>query len=141
MDVAVIENLPQSFFYTFVSVLVWLDVKLGHVASQQHFHIDAVNMMTLILGDFVAIVVVGQCIGFAVEQVVGNGRLFYLLILRWHKTVCDQWRHECFLLDGPIKQVFDLTNLVPRQFLGSPMAVIASGARSGQRIVVLTYHP
>jgi hypothetical protein len=86
MKVVVVVYLPQSLFYTFVSLLFRIDVKLGHIACQQHFHIDAVNMMTLILGDFVAIVVVGQCIGFAVEQVVGNGRLFYLLILRWYKA-------------------------------------------------------
>ena len=32
MEIVVVVYLPQSLFYTFVSVLVWLDVKLGHVA-------------------------------------------------------------------------------------------------------------
>ena len=59
-------------------------MKLGYI--EQYMHVDAVAMMAPILGYLVAIVVVGQRIGFAVEQVVGNGRLFYLLILRWHKA-------------------------------------------------------
>ena len=49
-------------------------------------------------------------------------------------------RHLVHILFCPVEEVLDLADIVPRQFPGPPVAVIATGTRSGQRYIVLMSH-
>ena len=57
---------------TLVGFLAGLDMKLRHVACQQHLHVDAILVVTLVLADLVAVVIIGQCVSLTVKQLVGN---------------------------------------------------------------------
>ena len=79
---------------TLVGFLAGLDMKLWNVACQQHFHVNAVLVVSLVLADLVAVVIIGQCVGLAVKQLVGNGRLLYLLTVCQNITVAHKGRHK-----------------------------------------------
>ena len=98
--VIIIEQTPQSLLNPFDSFLAGCDVELGHVACQQHVHVDAVPVLSLVLGYLVPVVIVGQCVCLAEEDVVEDGRLLDLLIGCRYETVSHQWRHKGHNLMG-----------------------------------------